>query len=79
MPVYVRVRDLSNRHEFDMPENHPHIAKGLVEVIKPKLYPPSTVMRPPKHHLNLARQSAAQDETTSPEVADTIPVTSEEN
>ena len=59
--LYVRVRDPQTRHEFDMPETHPHIAKGLVEHVKPKLYPPSPLMRRPKHHLDLAVNAATPE------------------
>lgn len=69
MPTYVRVKDPSTRHEFDMPDGHPHIAKGLVEVVKPKLYPPSPLPRRPKHHLKLAPPSAARDTAPSTESA----------
>lgn len=65
MPTYVRVKDPQTRHEFDMPENHPHITNGLVEVVKPKQYPPAPVMRAPKHHLSLAGRSTTRSASES--------------
>lgn len=58
---YVRVKDPDTGHEFDIPANHPHIRRGLVAPVKTWAYPASDVMRPPKHHLDLAAvPSAAQ-------------------
>lgn len=65
--MFVRVRDKETRHEFDLLEGHPWLAKGLVEVVKPKLYPPSRLPRPAKHHMNLAGHPATQ-EAPVPEV-----------
>lgn len=74
--MYVRVRDPQTGHEFDMPDNHPHIAKGLVQIVKAKQYPPAAVMRRPKHHVKLARRSA-REPVAPPEV--TAEVTDKEN
>lgn len=59
-PLFVRVKDLSTRHEFDVREDSALLRKGLVERVKPVRYPPSPVPRPPKHHIRLAGQSAAR-------------------
>lgn len=52
MPVvYVRVKDPDTKHEWDEPEGSPLIRDGKVQVVKSDRYPPSTVARPAKHHL----------------------------
>ena len=71
--MYVRVKDPTTRHEFDLPEQHPHIRKGLVEVVKPKQYPPSPLMRRPKHHTRLAAQTVAQKPEPAGEGTDIAP------
>lgn len=70
--MYVRVKDIDTGHEFDMPANHPHIAKGLVQLVKADKYPPAAVMRRPKHHVKLARRSA-REPVTPPEVTEEVP------
>lgn len=50
-PVYVRVKDPVTKHEWDEPEGSPLITKGRVELVKADRYPPSTVIRPTKYHL----------------------------
>jgi hypothetical protein len=59
--LFIRVKDRETGHEFDMPETHPHITKGLVERVKPKLYPPSPLARRPKHHLDLAADAVTPE------------------
>ena len=60
-PMYVRVRDRSTKHEYDVRETSPLLAKDLVERIKDDRYPPSRVPRRPKHHLNLAGPTASRE------------------
>ena len=50
--MFVRVKDKSTGHEFDVPESDPRIGKTFTALSK-KDYPPSPVVRRPKHHLNL--------------------------
>lgn len=59
--MYVRVRDRSTKHEYDVRETSPLLAKDLVERIKDDRYPPSPVARRPKHHLNLAGHEASRE------------------
>lgn len=77
--MYVRVKDPSTGHEFDVPETSSLLRRGLVRRVKPDRYPPSPLPRPAKHHISLpavrrvaeesqgseatAGQSAAQDTT----------------
>ena len=56
--MFIRVRDKETRHEFDLPEGHAWLEKGVVEQVKPKQYPPAHVARRPKYHLNLAAGAA---------------------
>jgi hypothetical protein len=60
-PMYVRVRDLSTKHEYDLRETSPLIARGSVERVKDDRYPPSRVPRRPKHYLNLAGHAASRE------------------
>lgn len=50
--MFVRVKDKSTGHEFDVPESDPRIGKTFTPLSK-KHYPPSRVVRRPKHHLKL--------------------------
>jgi hypothetical protein len=47
----------STKHEYDLPEGHPHIRGGLVEPVrrKGKDYPRSRYPRPPRHFKRLPR------------------------
>lgn len=49
--VFVRVKDVSTGHEFDVPESSPLLAKGAVRRVKPGQFPPSRYLRPPKHRI----------------------------
>lgn len=66
--MFVRVRDPETGHEFDLPEDHLLIRRGSVVRVKPKQYPPASRPRRPKHHVDLAGQSAARSkpESTGP-------------
>lgn len=67
MPVFVRVRDKDTRHEFDIPESSPLLTRGLVERVKPRLYPPHHRPRAPKHHLNFPSHPAGDQPKSSGE------------
>lgn len=54
--MFVRVKDKSTGHEFDVPESDPRIGKTFTPLSK-KHYPPSTAVRRPKH--NVGRKSAS--------------------
>ena len=65
--MFVRVKDKSTRHEYDLPENHVLIRRGLVEVVKRKGYPPSRYPRRARHfkRLPLGPQRPASKALTS--------------
>lgn len=65
--MYVRVKDPSTGHEFDVLESSVLLRKELVKPVKSNRYPPSPYRRPAKHHLKLAGQSAARSQGTSSE------------
>lgn len=58
-PKWVRVKDRETHHEFDVPEGDPRIGV-LLDLVKADRYPPAHYPRPPKHHLTVARSSAAR-------------------
>lgn len=60
--MYVRVRDKDTKHEFDLPEGHVWITEGSVELVSKKAYPPSEVVRPPRHFVRLR---SSEPETVS--------------
>ncbi|GMA26199.1 hypothetical protein GCM10025864_39580 [Luteimicrobium album] len=69
--MFVRVRDPSTGHQFDVPETDRRIGVSLALLDRPH-FPPSRYPRPPKHHLNLAGQSASREPepaTAGPEEA----------
>lgn len=51
MVTYVRVKDASTGHEFDLPDIHPWIAEGAVRLVNKAAYPPSHVERPAKFRI----------------------------
>lgn len=61
-PMWVRVKDRDTRHEYDVPEGDPRIGK-TVDMVKAKRYPPSPLVRPAKHHVKLAGQSASRQQS----------------
>lgn len=65
--MFVRVKDRSTGHEFDVPEDSILLREGSVERVKPKLYPPSRYPRPAKHHIDLSAQSGATEATPEEE------------
>lgn len=71
-PRFIWVKDPDTRHEFDLPEGHHLIRKGLVTPVKGNRFPPSPIARRPKHHItksarhpagSVGGQPAAQDAT----------------
>lgn len=59
--LFVRVKDPTTGHEFDVRDDSILLRRELVKRVKPKLYPPSPIVRRPKYHLNLAGQSVTQE------------------
>ncbi|MFE5309701.1 hypothetical protein [Isoptericola sp. NPDC056605] len=47
--MFIRVKDPSTGHEFDVPEADPRLADGRLKRVKDERYPPSTLVRHPKH------------------------------
>lgn len=60
MPTFVRVKDPSTGHEFDVPESSSLLKRGVVKRVKSDLYPPSPYPRRAKHHIDLAPKRAAK-------------------
>ena len=58
--LFIRVKDSDTGHEFDVREDSILLRRGLVQHVKPKLYPPSAAARPPKHHITLSGRSGPQ-------------------
>lgn len=59
--LFVRVRDNSTGHEFDVYEDDPRIGR-VVTHVKPVRYPPAHVARPPKYNI-LAGRPAMQEQS----------------
>lgn len=55
--MFVRVRDQSTGHEFDVPEADKRIG-GAFELVRKKQYPPSPSVRRPKHNVGPVRGAA---------------------
>lgn len=70
--MFIRVRDKSTGHEYDLPEGHRLLRLGLVEHVKPVRYAPSHLMRPAKHRtpstprVRVAPEASAEGSTTIP-------------
>lgn len=75
---YIRVRDNTTGHEFDVPETSILLKRGAVTHVKPKLYPPARYPRPTKYHLNLAARPGVQESPDLRGGDDTSPDTTEE-
>lgn len=58
---FIRVKDPSTGHEFDVREDSPMLARGLVTHVKPKLYPPSRYLRPAKYRTDLAARPGGRE------------------
>lgn len=67
--MYVRVKDLDTKHQFDLPEGHPAIASGAVQLLDSPRWPASDLLRAPKHHVKLAGRSASRETATDSPVA----------
>lgn len=50
MPFFVRVKDKTTKHQFDVPETDPRIGKAF-ELVNSDRYPRARTPRPPKHHV----------------------------
>lgn len=48
--MFIRVRDKTTLHEFDVPEDDWRISDGFYEPIKSLRYPPVDRPRPQKYH-----------------------------
>jgi len=48
-PVFIRARMIATGSEFDTTPDSIWIRKGLAVRVKPRLYPPSSRCRAPKH------------------------------
>lgn len=59
--LFVRVKDPSTGHEYDVPETSTLLRRGMVRRVKPHIYPPSRYRRPAKHYLSLASRPAVQE------------------
>jgi hypothetical protein len=70
MPDFVRVRDKSTRHQFDVPAAHPQIGKGLELINDQKRWPDLTGLhaapRPPLHYTEKGQAATA----TAPKTKD---------
>lgn len=62
--MYVRVRDKSTGHEFDVSETSSLLARGVVERVKSDRYPTARHPRPAKHRKNLRGRPAEQEAPT---------------
>lgn len=58
--LFVRVKDPGTGHEFDVHEDSILLRRGLVQRVKPRLYPPSAAPRPTKHHITLSGRRGPQ-------------------
>ena len=65
--MFIRVKDPSTGHEFDVPEKSSLLRKGLVKPVNKKHYPPSQYPRRAKHHIALAPKRA---DVAAPELAE---------
>lgn len=69
MTTYVRVKDKSTGHEYDLPAGHRFITEQLVDVVKGDRYPQSQNARPAKHHTTKTQAVQTAAEEVSPEAA----------
>ena len=58
--MFVRVRDNTTKHQFDVPEGDPRIGVSLT-LLDDKRFPPSRFVRRPKHRIQLAGQKASRE------------------
>lgn len=64
--MFVRVRDPETKHQFDVPKGDPRIADGRLVPMSENRWPPSNVIRPPKHHIKLAGRTASRETDSAP-------------
>ncbi|MCD1286485.1 MULTISPECIES: hypothetical protein [unclassified Brevibacterium] len=57
--MFVRVKDKSTKHQFDVPEGDPRIGKAF-ELLESDRYPRARQPRPPKHHVPAKSARAAE-------------------
>lgn len=70
--MFIRVRDPETGHQFDTPESDPRIGQTLHKVDQ-RRWPPSRVVRPPKHHLNIPAGGSGKTEPIQDSTAITTP------
>ena len=65
--MYVRVKDKTTKHQFDVPEGDPRIGTAF-ELLDSARYPRARSPRPPKHHVPVksARATEQGPSDTSP-------------
>jgi hypothetical protein len=57
--VFIRVRDKTTKHEFDVPEDDWRIAEDIFTPIKSDRYPPVDRPREPKHYTEIKPKKEA--------------------
>lgn len=67
---YIRVKDPSTKHEFDLPEEHPWVTSGEVLPVKSDRYPLSAQQRPAKFHLDPPTAGSGKASSTEAPKAD---------
>lgn len=70
-PLFVRVKDKSTGHEFDVRSDSLLLTEGSVEPVKADRFPESHTLRAPKHHLKPAGRSATRTAAPSSEAPKT--------
>lgn len=74
MPYFVRVKDPSTGHQFDVPETDPRIGKVFTALDSDR-YPRARSPRPPKHYIPRIPASSAtaveRDESDTSPASDT--------
>jgi hypothetical protein len=56
--MFVRVKDPSTGHEFDVPEHDWRLKAAMFTPVKADRYPPVARPRAPKFHVSLKRKAA---------------------
>jgi hypothetical protein len=67
LPLFVRVKDVDTKHEYDVRETSVLIRDGKVDVVKSDRYPPSPYPRPAKHHVAAKKLAKAPASRQTPE------------
>lgn len=67
MPYFVRVKDSSTGHQFDVPEKDPRIGKAFT-LLNSDRFPRARAPRPPKHYVPTQAAKPVEQESsdTSP-------------